>query len=758
MRIVTRFTRSVVPAFSLLFAPLTVHSGPVFIEESAKLELPDPAYQLRPVAPAVDGDSIVLVGADVRGGEFDDEDIFHAAFLFERRASDGTWQFVSKLLETRQRDFLSEQWSEMAVAMEGGRLVINAEDATAGDIRRVYERGPGGWLPVADVAAPPEVEDRGHDSEVDGSTFIVGRSSHLLGASVYRKDAQGSWGYIGSAIGAARDEPCTARCTGTDVDLSGDTMIFSAPDGAEIWDYSGGTTWSPATTVAGSGAVTIEGNTVLVGARDVATDAFSTPKATKILEYARTTAGWNPVDEVRTADAFMNVFDVGAVEFEDGFTVASFPGDDLRGLETGSVAVFRRTSGGRFEEAARLVASDAVPDQNGLGSEFEMSGRRIVAMGLKPPFNPAPHGAYVFDLPVSLSQPATVQDDFEDGNSVGWTALPGSMWSVATSGGSRVFRQSNLGALDGATLGNTDWTNQAIEADVKPIAISGSDRWVGLAVRYTGPDNYYYVTLRSSNVVQIRRMVNGTFAPVASAPQTFTLNRAYRLRLEAVGTWLRVYVDGKLVLEHQDTALSHGQAVLLTSRASADFDNTIVSPNPHLTLLADDFQSSAGAFRWSPGLTSDWAVTTGDTPGNRVYNQRSTVGDARSVSGVSTRDQIIRTRAKATAFDGSDRWFGLMTRFVDDANYYYVTVRNSNQIALRKLTNGAIQQLDTAPMTVSTGTWYDLRMESVGSKHRVYVNDALVLEANDATHPAGRYGFRTYRTAAAYDDFSAMKP
>jgi pectate lyase len=171
-------------------------------------------------------------------------------------------------------------------------------------------------------------------------------------------------------------------------------------------------------------------------------------------------------------------------------------------------------------------------------------------------------------------------------------------------------------------------------------------------------------------------------------------------------------------------------------------------------LLAEDFEGDAS--RWSPGLTSDWVLTN---DGSVVYAQRSTAGDARSVSGVSTRDQIIQARAKATSFaPGGERWFGLMTRFVDDQNYYYVTVRNTNQISLRALVGGAIRVLDTAPMTVRTGTWYTVRMEAVGALLRVYVNNRLVLEATDTTHAQGRYGFRTFRTAARYDDFTALKP
>ena len=65
---------------------------------------------------------------------------------------------------------------------------------------------------------------------------------------------------------------------------------------------------------------------------------------------------------------------------------------------------------------------------------------------------------------------------------------------------------------------------------------------------------------------------------IDSASLPWVLNRRYQLRLESIGTLHRVYVNGVLVLEAWDDALSHGRAALLTYRAAAEYDNVIVSP------------------------------------------------------------------------------------------------------------------------------------------------------------------------------------
>lgn len=124
---------------------------------------------------------------------------------------------------------------------------------------------------------------------------------------------------------------------------------------------------------------------------------------------------------------------------------------------------------------------------------------------------------YVFDLPASFDTPAPQRYDFQEGGTGAWQPIAGSQLSVTTSGYSQVYRQSNLEGDTGALLANADWPNQSIQADLEPVAFSGSDRWVGLAARWQDADNYYYVTLRSSNRVSLRKVVGGVVTDLASA-------------------------------------------------------------------------------------------------------------------------------------------------------------------------------------------------------------------------------------------------
>jgi hypothetical protein len=266
------------------------------------------------------------------------------------------------------------------------------------------------------------------------------------------------------------------------------------------------------------------------------------------------------------------------------------------------------------------------------------------------------------------------------------------------------------------------------------------------------------ITGSRSNVLQLRRIVNGTFVTLASTPLTVTAGRSHRVRLEAMGTWLRVYVDGRLLLETRDTAHAHGLAGLAMYKTSAEFDNVVVGSNPSLTMVGEDFEDQL-AQSWTPSGEGSWSFPV---DGTRVYRQTSVVGGARSVVGDPTvYDQVIEADIKALSFSGSDRWFGLMTRYDEEQQQYcYVTLRSSNRVALRRVQGDQVVELDSAPFTVAAGTSYHVRLDAIGDHLRVYIDGRLVLEATDfvASTMSGKSGFAMYKTVAEIDNVRISQP
>src|SRR5688500_3027331 len=69
-------------------------------------------------------------------------------------------------------------------------------------------------------------------------------------------------------------------------------------------------------------------------------------------------------------------------------------------------------------------------------------------------------------------------DNFEDGNSSGWTTSGGT-WSV-TADGSQVLRQSGTSSDARARAGSSTWTDYAVTARVRPTAFNGTNRFVAV--------------------------------------------------------------------------------------------------------------------------------------------------------------------------------------------------------------------------------------------------------------------------------------
>ena len=454
---------------------------------------------------------------------------------------------------------------------------------------------------------------------------------------------------------------------------------------------------------------------------------------------------WALADRVRQPGSFMSG-GTGGIHITDDYLLQnSFDYDGNRYV----INVFAKDTNGAYAHVAVLVASDG----GSLGSAA-ISGRRVIA-GCQ-------SGVCVFELPASFAPPAVVQDTFVGTTPTGWSLSAGGSFSITQSGATRVLRQveTTSTATHTALLAASNWANQSIEADVRPTAFNGSDRWVGLTTRYQDAGNQYYVTLRSSNVIRLRKLVNGAQVTLASTALPVTLNRTYRLRLESIGKHHRVYADGVMLLDAIDGSFASGRAGLLTYRASADFDNVVVSPAPVTTMFKTGLNEGWGEHLWSLSGPGVWGGTWTGT--ESVFTQTSVAGDARAVIGVPNDDQQVEFKIRATAFASGggtgDRWFGAIARYTNDTNYYYVSMRSGGTISLRKVVNGAITVLATANMPVALNEWYTLRLEAVGSRLRTYVNGTLALEAADSALANGRTGVVTYRTAAQFQLFRAVQP
>lgn len=722
-----------------LATPLAAAAGPVILEETAKIPRPDPTYAW-PVSVAVDGDWLIASGVKevIETSQLD-----NSTWLYQRQ-SNGTWTLVRRLSQILYEYDLDEP--PVKVAMQGGVAVIVKETAS-----EIYERSGTNW-----VAVSSPIQTDGMDVEVNGGTIVATAGHCDWRTNAYRKGTNGAWALVRSTPPEFDpDFLCENEVIAGDTDIAsnGNTTIvatYAFAGSARIFEGPFNTPpvmtqlVSPVNPPQAFGYIVAIDNNSAIAARGSPLGAQA---------FTRTSDGqWLDSGAVRDVDLLATGAGPSEIEMSGNLAIFSQPRDRLHGLHTGAVAVFERNSSGSYRPVAKLVASDRAAEQYyGYGFGMGDNNGRRVAVG-----STRTSTVYVYDLPTTFMQPATVQDNFEDGNASDWTALAGSSFAVAATTTSQVYRQSSIAGNAASLWNSTDRKNQSIEADLKPTGYSTTtgDKWFGLVARYTDASNYYYVTIRNNNTVLLRRMVNGVFTTLASANLTVTLNRSYRVRLEAIGTRLRLFVDNRLLAEASDSSLDHGQAGVMMFRTRADCDNVVVSSNPQRPLASFTFGGADEDTQPEWERLGTWINNFADT----TYDQTDAVSGAHAITGIATGDQIVHARMRKTGGAGNNNWFGVVARFRDPGNYYYVTLRNNNTVALRKLVSGAIVELDSTALTIADNTYYRVRFEAIGSQLRVYINDVLRLEATDTSHPIGRFGAVMYRTTAQYDSIQAFEP
>jgi len=191
------------------------------------------------------------------------------------------------------------------------------------------------------------------------------------------------------------------------------------------------------------------------------------------------------------------------------------------------------------------------------------------------------------DLGIGDAPPARdvlFQDDFSDPNS-GWDRL-------STENGLTDYQDGIYRIYVNAT--NTDvwanpglnFTDTVIQVDATKVA-GDDDNDFGLICRYTDSDNFYFFVISSDGYYGVGKIIAGDqqLVGMESMPPSEIINQGQatnRLRAECVGSTLRLYVNGELLAETQDTDFSSGDVGLLAGSFTVPgtdiyFDNLVVS-------------------------------------------------------------------------------------------------------------------------------------------------------------------------------------
>jgi pectin methylesterase-like acyl-CoA thioesterase len=183
-----------------------------------------------------------------------------------------------------------------------------------------------------------------------------------------------------------------------------------------------------------------------------------------------------------------------------------------------------------------------------------------------------------YGISVKADSSATFYDNFEDGNSKGWTIQKGS-WAVKDDGTNKTYCKTN--AAEARTkAGNLAWTNYAVQGKIKVDNFNGSNRAM-LCGRYSDGSNYYAASLSNTNggEVQLRKMFNGKDSILKSVTLPLTTATWYTVKLDMNASNLNVYVNDTLKLTATDTSLAAGAIGLVAYNATAQYDDITVTNN-----------------------------------------------------------------------------------------------------------------------------------------------------------------------------------
>ncbi len=252
-------------------------------------------------------------------------------------------------------------------------------------------------------------------------------------------------------------------------------------------------------------------------------------------------------------------------------------------------------------------------------------------------------------------------DNFDDGNSSGWSVQYGT-WSVISDSGSYVYYKS--GTDEGRSwAGSSSWTNCSVEARVKVDNFNGSNRAM-VCGRYKDGNNYYAASLYNSSggTLEIRRKVSGSSTTIASKSNIgLSTGTWYTVKLVMNGSNISMYLDGVLQLSATDSSLPSGYVGLVPYKVTAKYDNIVVDDLSGGTATPTPTPSSGATPTPIPTTTTPTPApsTSTPTPTPVPGNARQMENLSRGVVAVRTSSSQVFVAWRMLGTDPSDIGFNL---------------------------------------------------------------------------------------------------
>ena len=373
--------------------------------------------------------------------------------------------------------------------------------------------------------------------------------------------------------------------------------------------------------------------------------------------------------------------------------------------------------------------------------------------------------------------PPSLDEDFADGNFVGWTVVDQgtssgpSAWSAASG---TLVQSSNInnGTSSGLPLVGTHlrydqgfgWTDYQVALTLR----SDDDDALGVLVRYQDSDNYYRFSWdKQRNYRRLVKVHNGVYTLLASDTVPYVEGQTYQVEMQVEGSQLTVRIDGATIFAVSDSSVTAGTVGLYTwANNGARFDDVQVTPATEAPSLDEDF-ADGNFVGWTiidQGTSSGpsaWSAASGTLVQSSNINNGTSSGlplvgtHLRYDQGFGWTDYQVALTLRSDDDDA----LGVLVRYQDSDNYYrFSWDKQRNYRRLVKVHNGVYTLLASDTVPYVEGQTYQVEMQVEGSQLTVRIDGATIFAVSDSSVTAGTVALYTWaNNGARFDDVQVVE-
>lgn len=308
---------------------------------------------------------------------------------------------------------------------------------------------------------------------------------------------------------------------------------------------------------------------------------------------------------------------------------------------------------------------------------------------------------------------------------------------------------------------------------------SDDDNAIGVVFRFTDERNYYrYSADNHRNYRRLIRRTDGDVKTLWEDNRGYSVGESFTVTIDAIGSRLRAYHDGKVMCEVEDTDHPSGRVGLYAWRNNgARFESLSVrTPPPEAYSLFRD--------RFADGDVTPWTfVDVGSVQGPSIWT--AVDGELRQTSNLHSKPVAAKDPDKegTYAVAGSPKWrdvavrvrleahnndaIGVMFRLVDGDNYYRFSMdRERSYRRLVRKENGIFTVLWEDDVAFDLARSYLLTIVADGDELRGFLDGVPMFVIEDERHDHGRIALytwankdarfsdvRVYPVSRVFDDF-----